>query len=238
MVKTAALGQSVSTLVGSSSRWIQACSRRMHSHDVRALATWPPYTALPPSHKRYFPVDIAPILASGGLDMSVVLTPAALPSATVVKVTNPLATSTDCTFEDSYHRRLAYTSGPSCTSAIQVARQARLVSCMRDSGLSVWRIPLKRSSLNNEDLDEDISNTACWEKVLEMDFKVQTNLVASAIADDGRWLAVSDLHETKLFSLTTDVSDLKKIRSIPDSNYQYSGVVISTSNGSGTSLPS
>jgi U3 small nucleolar RNA-associated protein 4 len=207
VVKT---GQSTNTSIGSSTQWIQACSRRMHSHDVRALATWPPYTALPPTHNRHFPVDIAPILASGGLDMSVVLTPAALPSATVVKVTNPLVTSTDCTFEDSYHRRLAYTSGPSCTSAIQVARQARLVSCMRDSGFSVWRIPLKRSPSNDEDF-EDISDVAGWEKVLEMDFKVQTNLVASAISDDGRWLVVSDSRETKLFSLTTDVSGLRTL---------------------------
>jgi U3 small nucleolar RNA-associated protein 4 len=178
----------------------------MHSHDVRALATWPPYTALPPSYKRRFPVDIAPILASGGLDMSVVLTPAALPSATVVKVTNPLATSTDCTFEDSYHRRLAYTSGPSCTSAINVARRSRLVSCMRDSGLTVWRIPPKHSPLDEENSGEDSPGVTEWEKVLEMDFKVTTNLVASMISDDGRWLVVSDLHETKLFSLTADVS--------------------------------
>lgn len=234
MVKTVASDKSANALVGSSSRWIQACSRRMHSHDVRALATWPPYTTLPSSHKRHFPVDIAPILASGGLDMSVVLTPAALPSATVVKVTNPLATSTDCTFEDSYHRRLAYTSGPSCTSAIQVARHARLVSCMRDSGLSVWRIPVKRSPLNDEDVDEDISNVAGWEKVLEMDFKVQTNLVASAISDDGHWLVVSDLRETKLFSLIMDRSNrlhLKRIRDLTSTLAECIPKSISSSTG-------
>ena len=139
--------------------------------------------------------------------MSVVLTPAALPEATLAKVINPLATSVDCTFEDSYHRRLAYTSGPSCTSAVRVARQARLVSCMGDSRLSVWRILRRRSSLSDEDLEENNSRVADWEKVLEMDFKVQTNLVASSISDNGRWLVVSDLHEAKLFSLTTDVSD-------------------------------
>jgi U3 small nucleolar RNA-associated protein 4 len=75
---------------------------------------------------------------------------------------------------------------------------------MRDSGLTVWRIPPKQSPLDN---GEDSSKVVEWEKVLEMDFKVKTNLVASTISDDGRWLVVSDLHETKLFSLTTDVSD-------------------------------
>jgi U3 small nucleolar RNA-associated protein 4 len=147
--------------------------------------------------------------------MSVVLKPIALPSPTVAKVTNPLATSTDCTFEDSYHRKLAYTSGPSCTSAIQVARQGRLVSCMRDSGLSVWHILPRRSPLNDGDL-EDISTAADWEKVLEMDFKIQTNLVASAISDDGRWLVVSDSCEAKLFSLTTDVGDRNALSLFPD----------------------
>jgi U3 small nucleolar RNA-associated protein 4 len=75
---------------------------------------------------------------------------------------------------------------------------------MRDSGLTVWRIPPKQSPSDN---GEDSSKVVEWEKVLEMDFKVKTNLVASTISDDGRWLVVSDLHETKLFSLTTDVSD-------------------------------
>ncbi|KAM0748661.1 WD40 repeat-like protein [Meredithblackwellia eburnea MCA 4105] len=41
-----------------------------------------------------------------------------------------------------------------------------------------------------------------WKKVLEMVLKLQTNLVASAISDDGKWLAVADLYETKLFKLS------------------------------------
>jgi U3 small nucleolar RNA-associated protein 4 len=79
---------------------------------------------------------------------------------------------------------------------------------MRDAGLSVWRVPPKRVSSNDGNLDEDISDVAGWEKVLEMDLKVQTNLLASAISDDGRWIVVSDLYETKLFSLVTGVSRL------------------------------
>ncbi|KAF7306724.1 WD-REPEATS-REGION domain-containing protein [Mycena indigotica] len=176
---------------GKARRWIQTSSRRLHSHDIRALAMWPPYSTLPSSHKRLFPVDIAPLLISGGLDMSVVVTPAALPTSTVVKIVNPISTSVHCTFEDSYHRRLAYTPGP---SSIQVAREARLISCTRDSGLELWRIPRKASS------DE----AAGWEKILTMDLNVHTNLLASAISTDGKWLATSDLYESKLFSLVSD----------------------------------
>jgi U3 small nucleolar RNA-associated protein 4 len=192
-----------------SSHWVQSGSRRMHSHDVRALVTWPPYNALPPLHKRQFPIDIAPILASGGLDMSVVVTPAALPMNTVVaKITNPLSTSVDSTFENSYHRRLAYTSGPSSTCAVQIARRARLVTCMRDTGLGVWKILRKQVSSDEEitlNAALEICDNKSWEKVLDMELNVQTNLVASAISDDGRWLVASDLYETKLFRLENDV---------------------------------
>ncbi|KAG6911760.1 hypothetical protein DXG01_000006 [Tephrocybe rancida] len=219
LVKTGTSGHSLNT-PSSSSRWVQSCSRRMHSHDVRALATWPPYTALPQSHKRRFPIDISPILASGGLDMSVVVTPAALPSTTVVKVVNPLSTSVHCTFEDSYHRRLAYSSGVSGISAIQVARKARLISCIRDSSLSVWRVKGRPSAEAHDPLEADAPivdpESAGWEKVLEMDLNVHTNLIASGISDDGQWLVVSDMHETKLFSLTTDAKNQLTVRRIRD----------------------
>jgi hypothetical protein len=38
--------------------------------------------------------------------------------------------------------------------------------------------------------------------------RVHTNLVASAISDDGRWLVVSDAYEMKLFLLQAGVRGL------------------------------
>lgn len=206
----------------------------MHSHDVRAIATWPPYTPLPPSflkqhHKNrsYFPTDVAPIIASGGLDMNLVLAPAALPSSSVVRVTNPLDTSTVATFEDAYHRRIAYPQ----EGRVQVAKESRLVSCVREAGLTVWRIADKpagstQNSGDEDRMDEDVPITAKftiptsedderfaggWEKVLEMDLKVSSNIVAHRISDDGLWLAISDIYETKIFRLQTDVSGIMNI---------------------------
>ncbi|KAG6832228.1 hypothetical protein H0H92_004193 [Tricholoma furcatifolium] len=231
LVKT---GNPASNGLGSSSRWVHTCSRRMHSHDVRALATWPPYSLLPPSHKRRLPLDISPILASAGLDMSVIVTPAALPSATVVKIINPLATSAHCTFEDSYHRRLAYTAGASGVSALQVARKARLVSCLRDSGVSVWRIN-DRSSSGEEALDDSTkmeSEFAGWEKVLEMNLNTHTNLIASGISDNGRWLVVSDFYETKLFSLTFDAKNHLTVQRIRDFSAILQGHIPSSTTSS------
>ncbi|KAF8898365.1 quinon protein alcohol dehydrogenase-like superfamily [Infundibulicybe gibba] len=202
LVKTTNPDKSATNSAPSSSRWVQTASRRMHSHDVRALAMWPPYTPLPSVYMRQSPTEVAPVLASGGLDMSVVVTPAALPSSTVGKVVNPLCTSAESTFEDSYHRRLAYTSGPSSTLAIQVSPTARLILCMRETGVTIWSIPNRATLPGNENLDdEDGSSPQPWEKLMEMELSVHTNLVASAISNDGQWLVASDFYTTKLFRL-------------------------------------
>jgi U3 small nucleolar RNA-associated protein 4 len=44
-----------------------------------------------------------------------------------------------------------------------------------------------------------------WDRVLEMDQNVSTNIIASEISDDGRWLVTSDLYETKPFALQKKV---------------------------------
>ena len=140
--------------------------------------------------------------------MSVVLTPAALPTSTIVKVTNPLSTSTEATFEDAYHRKLAYVA----RGAVSVARGARLVSCVREAGLTVWRIQNKPEDGEENDEDVDMSGAipepfaGGWDKVLEMEFVVHSNIIAHAISDDGKWLVISDMYETKLFELRIDVS--------------------------------
>lgn len=203
-------GSSSSTLSAVASRWIQSASRRMHSHDVRSLAIWPPYSPLPPAYKRK-PAPgapfVAPVLVSGGLDMSVVLTPclpASMTTSTVAaRVINPLATSVATTFEDSYYRRIPY------FSAVSIARGARLVLNMHEIGLHIWRvlnIPSTAMVIDGKDNCTDPELRVNWESMLEMELNVRTNLIASALSDDGRWLVVSDLYETKLFELYTTVS--------------------------------
>jgi U3 small nucleolar RNA-associated protein 4 len=54
---------------------------------------------------------------------------------------------------------------------------------------------------DEQEADELADGNPGWQKVLDMDLKLQTNLVASAVSSDGKWLAVSDLYETKLFRL-------------------------------------
>ena len=60
-----------------------------------------------------------------------------------------------------------------------------------------------------EEADQELSadgQAGGWEQVLDMVLNVRTNLIASAISDDGAWLVVSDFYETKLFSLEATVS--------------------------------
>lgn len=159
-------------------------------------------------HEAIYPPNLAPILASGGLDMSVVLTPAALPAATTRgKVINPLVTSAVATFEDAYQRRIAYPTGNAGSGGVLLARQARLLMALRENGVTLWRIDEKKKHDQEMEIPAVPSETEedGWARVLEMDLSTTTNLVAGAISDEGRWLAVADLEETKLFSLNIDV---------------------------------
>jgi U3 small nucleolar RNA-associated protein 4 len=81
---------------------------------------------------------------------------------------------------------------------------------MRDTGIDIWRIldiPGSDVILDGVDASTDPETRTAWEKVLEMDFNVRTNLIASAMSDDGRWLVVSDMYEAKLFELSSNVSN-------------------------------
>ena len=140
--------------------------------------------------------------------MSVVLTPAATPcSTTISKVTNPLSTSVVATFEDSYHRKMGYSTGFSGTGKIKVARKKRLILSAQDQSINLWRIfdrSAHHADVPNPSEDETILEG--WGKVLEMDLNVKSNIVSCDISDDGRWIAVSDWRDTKLFRLTFAVS--------------------------------
>lgn len=163
---------------------------------------------LPLPHRTKFPVNIAPVLVSGGLDMSVVLTPAAVPSSTLIsKVTNPLSTSVVATFEDSYHRKMGYSSGFSGTGRIKLARKKRLVLSAQDQSIHLWRIFDQNGHRSDvPDPVEDEAVAEGWRKVLEMDLNFQSNIVSCDLSDDGTWIAVSDWYEVKLFKLTSTVS--------------------------------
>jgi U3 small nucleolar RNA-associated protein 4 len=135
--------------------------------------------------------------------MSVVLTPCASPNISSKKqLQNPIVSSPSCSFEDSYYRKIGFAHPLSVGSgAIQAARSKRVILSRTDSGISLWKIdePIEElRGLPHIAVDDDAS----WNKILEMELRISTNLISSAISDDGTWLAVSDTLETKLFHLS------------------------------------
>lgn len=57
---------------------------------------------------------------------------------------------------------------------------------------------------------------------LEMELNVGTNIVCGAVSDDGRWLAVSDGLEVKLFRLGELVSPIRSfILNVPSSSLPF-----------------
>ena len=190
-------------------RWVLTLQRRLHSHDVRALAISPSYelSSLTQNSSSYLSSQV-PIVISGGLDFSLVFTPASTASTTFPLV-NPVSDSDSTSFQESYHRKASF--NPQRGGPISVAREEKLLICRREKTVDIWE--LREPNSKNS-----------WQKVLEMDLKVgwpngmlhipadddllqtKTNLIASAISPDGSWIAVSDLHEIKAFKLRINVS--------------------------------
>ncbi|GJJ09488.1 hypothetical protein Clacol_003711 [Clathrus columnatus] len=161
-------------------KWVNTGSRRVHSHDVRGLGVWPPYAPVPSSLLPSSPVSF---LASGGLDMSLVICPCTKPNS---KTLGSFA------FESSQYRRLPYKT--SFSNPIQLARGVGFVLCRRSNSLTLWRI----NNLQQADINP-ISSGSDWEELIEMELRLKNNLVASAISNDGSWIAASSLNELKLF---------------------------------------
>jgi len=178
-------------------RWIQSCSRCMHSHDVRSLATWPPYIPIVGGSKEH--LASTPILVSGGLDMSLVLSPIATPSPHNAGVENVVSRGSFATFEEGHYRRLQFVQ-----RAVRVAHKARILACMDNTTVSLWKID--RGMVHTEMANiEGEESSGSWAKLAELDLKAKTNLTACALSSNGTWLAIADLYETRLFKLE-DVS--------------------------------
>lgn len=183
-----------------STQWALTATKRLHTHDVRALAIFPSYLPLSSNHPLSPPPlnpTLAPILASGGWDIAPTVTPAAPPDLLAQRLRNPLGKekggqgNKHIVFEDAFPRRLSMFGGHRGEERIAVSRGGRLVVGRKDRSVGIWRI---------------LEDERGWEKALEMDLRLRTNLISSAVSQDGQWLAVSDLYETKLFRLVTSPS--------------------------------
>lgn len=175
-------------LAGDPPKWVQTTQRRIHSHDVRALAIYPPYagTATHDDSEIY-----APLLFSAGLDMSV----AVMPTVPAHAEAEETLSSGPSTFEDGLPKRIGY---PISSGNAVLASQARMVLSFSARAVGIWTLP-DQPARPDDDLDDGPSGDGGWSKALEMELRFRTNITAGAISPDGRWLAIADVWEVKLF---------------------------------------
>lgn len=138
------------------------------------------------------------------------------PSTPGMPALNPFIPGPCPSLEDAFYRRMPYAhQGASGGRIVQTASKARFVVCRYDAKISIWHVERQiekvpsifATSHTAKLVTGDDSSLDGWEKVLDMELKVDTTLVTSAIAEDGKWLAVSDAYETKLFRLVTEVRE-------------------------------
>ncbi|KAF9974306.1 U3 small nucleolar RNA-associated protein [Actinomortierella ambigua] len=119
-------------------------------------------------------------LVSGGVDVSMVVCPAA-------------------DFPNINQRRIPYVPQ---RPVISISKSKRLLLCRREHGIKLWRIG--KSSTPVQPYDEfeigaHLDLIEPQQALLEMNLKEDRNLTASALSEDGHWIAVSDIEEVKLF---------------------------------------
>ena len=174
--------------------WTHTGTRRLHAHDIRALAIDPPLNFLSGpasvSSSQSTPTSMSnvPILISGGLDFHLVLTPASHASwRSKQQPNNPVSSSLSTSFADTTQRRVAFVPTNGRDSVVGVAPLKRWIMLRREHSIAIW-------ALGDHESDP-------WHKVWELELSTRSNLGAAAISADGQFLAVSDLYETKLYSM-------------------------------------
>lgn len=146
-------------------KWVQTSFKRIHVHDIRSLAMFPPYSLVP----KATPLNptFAPILASGGLDMQVVLTPASSPDMLLDGETliNPISRNHVTKFSDAQQNRMGFTPSGHGTDVLGMSESKRLIMVRRYRGVGIWR-------LRELEQQDDEAKPNGWDKVLEMNLQV------------------------------------------------------------------
>ncbi|CED84141.1 WD40 repeat protein [Phaffia rhodozyma] len=186
-------------------QWIQSTSKRMHTHDVLALAIYPPALPVNESYIPKSPDNLAPILVTGGVDTTLVFSACSNPGLDVKpeSIGNPLlhygSGVGSTVFGEAFSRRTGGLNGVGADGGgrVMFSRGARWIMVRREEAVGIWRI--------NEKVEGE--EESAWEKVLEMELKGQSELISAAVSEDGSWVVASDLEETKLFYIAASATN-------------------------------
>ncbi|KAF9190734.1 U3 small nucleolar RNA-associated protein [Haplosporangium sp. Z 767] len=140
-------------------------------------------------------------LVSGGVDVSMVVCPAAQ-------------------FPDINQRRIPHVPQ---RPVVSISKSKRLMLCRQTHGVKMWRLGKSASptqSFSEFEIGAHMDLIEPQQAILEMNFKDDHNLTASALSEDGHWIAVADIEEVKLFRVDENPSQpgqfvVKKQKSFP-----------------------
>lgn len=172
----------------------------MHSHDVRALITWPPHHPFLDPELTYadaINATVSSFIISGGLDMAVCICPTTPPSSSIDGVRNLIGLGDPGSFDGAYYRRMPF--GVTTSAVVQISSASRIILCRNDESIIIYRLNTPSESKQSEDVSFEDGDG--WSRVADIRLQPMTNLICSAISNDGEWVAVSDNYETRLFHL-------------------------------------
>lgn len=195
--------------VAANARWIQSSGRRLHSHDVRAIVVSPLYepfasASTSSSASTSNKSSLVPVMTSAGLDLSLILTPAANPipssSKRQLPPANPVSNNVAITFEHTVHRRASYVpqrSGPFSVTTQPSKDLGRLLIGRRERSVGIWRLGQpsttaerapedeSHSEADSEDDEDDVlarrTQSGGWEKLIDLEFKACRALPSSRV---------------------------------------------------------
>ncbi|PWN28478.1 hypothetical protein BDZ90DRAFT_278841 [Jaminaea rosea] len=238
-VYSGSVDQKVAEFTFIAGKWAHVATRRLHAHDVKALVIDPAPSVRTAANKGSASA-VTPILVSASADYNVVLTPASPPSQMSVKkggnkarqleaagAVNPVSSNPITTFASTTQRRVPYVPSSSSGSSLAGSGAGSVTLCASKgwavsrsaSTIEVWEMRPPASpevgigslTLQPQSLPAD---QPPYIRLLQMEMtKRRSALIAHAISPSGRWLAVSDLRETKLYSLKSLGGDLQPKRS-------------------------
>ncbi|KAF8343078.1 quinon protein alcohol dehydrogenase-like superfamily [Cantharellus anzutake] len=184
--------------------WTKTFAKRVHSHDVCALATWPPLqlyrTKLAYLQQQGSKVAEAPVILSGGVDASIYMIRCSPPVTSQTTFVDPRTQNEAFSFQKALPCKMndEHIVSPG-GRVVQIARQARYIVCRSDTRVTVWGFnKLNTFFTLGDSVDVGDEDSV---KLLEMDLKISSTLASCAVSDDGTWLGAADSFETKLFKL-------------------------------------
>ncbi|CAO1637460.1 unnamed protein product [Parajaminaea phylloscopi] len=221
-------------------KWVHTTSRRLHAHDVKSLVVSPPApkwgqqthsTEIVPvlvSASTDFNVVLTPASPPSELTLRRHLPKTSgqrRPTAIVESLANPVSSNPLTTFASTTQRRMPFVphsqsgstlagSGAGCT---QLCSAKGWVSLRSAATLELWQLqhqdPASMSSTSVAGSNASTSSASPYRRLLAMEMsKRKSQLISHAVSPDGAYLAVSDLSETKLYSLRLFQGELQPRR--------------------------